>query len=128
MPEILTGNTALAFADPATDRLVGGGGFRRGPERTAEMGYLVAPWARQRGVATAAARLLAAQAFAQGVERISLRTEWENTASQRVADLRELAGRFEGWRKAWAAMEPDVLNGPSRNSAQIDGRVVHLSA
>ena len=80
-----TGNTALAFADPATDRLLGGGGFRRGAERTAEMGYLVAPWARQRGVATAAARLLTAQAFAQGVERISLRTEWENTASQRVA-------------------------------------------
>jgi RimJ/RimL family protein N-acetyltransferase len=75
----------FAFADPDTDQLLGGGGFRRGAELTAEVGYWVAPWARGRGVATAAARLLATHAFAQGVQRLSLRTEWENASSQRVA-------------------------------------------
>ena len=76
---------AVAFADPTTDRILGGGGLRSGAELTAEMGYWVAPWARQRGVATTGARLLAARAFSRGVERVTLRTEWENTASQRVA-------------------------------------------
>jgi RimJ/RimL family protein N-acetyltransferase len=78
-------NINFGFADPTTGRLVGGGGLRRGAELTAEVGYWVAPWARGRGVATAAARLLATHAFGQGVRRLSLRTEWENTASQRVA-------------------------------------------
>ena len=36
-------------------------------------------------MATTGARLLAARAFSRGVERVTLRTEWENTASQRVA-------------------------------------------
>jgi RimJ/RimL family protein N-acetyltransferase len=84
-PPGVAGNFAFAFADPHTDRLLGGGGFRRAAELTAEVGYWVAPWARRRGVATAAARLLTAHAFGQGVERVSLRTEWENTASQRAA-------------------------------------------
>ena len=30
------------------------------------------------------------------------------TTAQRAADLSELAGRFEAWRKAWAAVEPDA--------------------
>lgn len=79
------GHTALALADPVTDRVLGGGGFRRFAELTGEMGYWVAPWGRGRGVATSAARLLAQRAFDQGIERLSLRTEFENTASQRVA-------------------------------------------
>ena len=29
-------------------------------------------------------------------------------AGQRVADLRELTGRFEAWQKAWAAVEPQA--------------------
>jgi RimJ/RimL family protein N-acetyltransferase len=36
-------------------------------------------------VATAAARTLTGLAFSHGVDRLSLRTEWENTSSQRVA-------------------------------------------
>ncbi|MBI2295187.1 MAG: response regulator [Betaproteobacteria bacterium] len=30
------------------------------------------------------------------------------TTGQRVNDLRELAGRFEAWRKEWGAVEPEV--------------------
>jgi RimJ/RimL family protein N-acetyltransferase len=79
------GDWAYGVADPATDRIIGGvGGGRRG-RRGAEIGYWVAPWARQRGVATEAARLLAAHAFATGVQRLELRTHPENVASQRVA-------------------------------------------
>jgi RimJ/RimL family protein N-acetyltransferase len=76
---------ANAIADPATDRLLGGGGVAvRGPG-TGEIGYWVAAWARRQGVATAAARQMTEQAFARGLERLVLRTEPENPASQRVA-------------------------------------------
>ena len=49
------------IADAATDRLLGGCGLhgRDAWAGVAEIGYHVAPWARRRGVATAAARLLA---------------------------------------------------------------------
>jgi RimJ/RimL family protein N-acetyltransferase len=73
------------FADPSTDRLLGVGGFQVRREATAEIGYWVAPWARGHGVATAGARALVSKAFAAGVERVYLRNEFENTASQRVA-------------------------------------------
>jgi RimJ/RimL family protein N-acetyltransferase len=81
----LAGGAGYAFADPETDRVVGGGGYGRLHAGAAEIGYWVAPWARRRGVATAAARRLAAHAFAQGIERLSLKTQWENVAGQRVA-------------------------------------------
>ncbi len=108
-PPATAGNFAFAFADPQTDRLLGGGGLRRFAELTAEVGYWVAPWARGRGVATSAARLLTAHAFEQGVERITLRTEWENTSSQRVA----LAAGFtrEGVQR---------LGGASRDGSRHD--------
>jgi len=76
---------AYGFADPATDRVVGGGGMSRGKSLTCEIGYWVAPWARGQGVATEAARLLAAHAFETGLARVELRTDLENVASQRVA-------------------------------------------
>ncbi|GLW99685.1 GNAT family N-acetyltransferase [Microtetraspora sp. NBRC 16547] len=50
-----------------------------------EVGYWIAPWARGRGVATAATRAMTELAFAQGVPRVSLLTDVENIASQRVA-------------------------------------------
>jgi RimJ/RimL family protein N-acetyltransferase len=79
------GGWAYGFADPATDRLLGGGGVRLKTHGAAEIGYWVAPWARGQGVATAAARLLATHVLAEGVQRLVLRTEPENPASQRVA-------------------------------------------
>ncbi|MFC0529228.1 GNAT family N-acetyltransferase [Phytohabitans kaempferiae] len=82
-----TGGVAYAIADPATDRLVGGAGLSRPvPERgQGELGYWVAPWARRRGVATAAARALTAWAFERGFGRVELLTNLANGPSQRVA-------------------------------------------
>ncbi len=82
---VAAGNWAYAYADPASDRLVGGGRVSAKGQQTAEIGYWVAPWARRRGVATEACRLLANAAFAAEVERLVLSTQLENVASQRVA-------------------------------------------
>ncbi|MFC7544767.1 GNAT family N-acetyltransferase [Plantactinospora sp. GCM10030261] len=86
------GGAAYAIVDPASDRVIGGIGIERPvpARRQAEIGYWVAPWARGRGVATAATRALAEAAFAgipggPRVDRLELLTEWENAASQRVA-------------------------------------------
>jgi RimJ/RimL family protein N-acetyltransferase len=55
--------------------------------RTVELGYLVAPEARGRGVATEALRLLTDWAFRElAAERIELRISAGNRASQRVAE------------------------------------------
>ena len=54
--------------------------------RTAELGYVVAPEARGRGVATEALRLLTEWAFAElGMERLELLISVENEGSKRVA-------------------------------------------
>jgi RimJ/RimL family protein N-acetyltransferase len=81
------GGVVYAIADPQTDELLGGIGFDRviAHRRQAEVGYWVGPWARGRGVATAAVRALSAHALRTGLERLELLTHWENTASQRVA-------------------------------------------
>ncbi|MCT9935046.1 GNAT family N-acetyltransferase [Planotetraspora sp. A-T 1434] len=50
-----------------------------------EVGYWVAPWARGRGVATAAVRALSEWAFAHGLPRLALLAGVENIVSQRVA-------------------------------------------
>jgi RimJ/RimL family protein N-acetyltransferase len=52
----------------------------------AELGYMVAPSARGRGVATAILRELTAWAFAQGIERCELVISVGNTGSERVAE------------------------------------------
>jgi RimJ/RimL family protein N-acetyltransferase len=51
-----------------------------------EIGYWVLPQARGRGVATTIARLLAAHAFALGVERVAAYVNLGNTASERVLE------------------------------------------
>jgi RimJ/RimL family protein N-acetyltransferase len=79
------GGASYAIADPATDRLLGAVGLTRLPAQHGEIGYWVAPWARRRGVATAATVALSGWAFGQGFQRLELRTEEVNVASQRVA-------------------------------------------
>ncbi|SCL19309.1 GNAT family N-acetyltransferase [Micromonospora inyonensis] len=94
------GGMAYAVADPDSDRLLGAVGIDRlvPMRRQAEIGYWTAPWARGRGVATAAVRALTGHAFATGLVRLELFTHGENAASQRVALA---AGyRHEGVRRA----------------------------
>ena len=62
---------------------------------TAELGYIVAPSARGRGVATTALRLLTEWAFAElGALRLELLVGVENHASKRVAERNRY--RLEG--------------------------------
>lgn len=81
------GGAAYAIADPESGRLLGGIGMDRfvAVRQQIELGYWVAPWARGRGVATAAVRALSDKAFADGVARVELLTDWANVGSQRVA-------------------------------------------
>jgi RimJ/RimL family protein N-acetyltransferase len=86
VPEaIAAGRVQYAIADPASGRLLGTIGLAHRRGQAGEVGYWVAPWARRRGVATAAVRALSGWAFANGFARLELRTEPENTYSQRVA-------------------------------------------
>jgi len=56
-------------------------------ERTAELGYVVAPAARGRGVATEALRRLTEWAFAElGMLRLELLISVDNAASKKVAE------------------------------------------
>lgn len=81
------GGAAYAIADRATDRLLGGGGIGQvlPARRQGEVGYWVAPWARRRGVATEATRLLATAALGDEYSRLEVLTAEENTPSQRAA-------------------------------------------
>jgi RimJ/RimL family protein N-acetyltransferase len=54
--------------------------------REAELGYVVAPEARGRGMGTAMLRALTDWAFAQGIVRATLIINVENAASERVAE------------------------------------------
>src|SRR5689334_21457136 len=72
-------------ADSDSGRLLGTVGLEERGAGEAEVGYWTAPWARGRGVATAAAGLLAARAFEAGFMRVYLRTALDNGPSQRVA-------------------------------------------
>jgi len=94
------GGVVYAIADSETDDLLGGIGFDKlVPSRgQAEIGYWVGPWARGRGVATAAVRALSGHALHAGLERLELLTHWDNPVSMRVA----LASgyRREGVRRA----------------------------
>lgn len=76
-------------ADAETGEYLGGAGVRRHEVETRRwhVGYLVAPWARGRGVATRAVRLLCRYAFDElGAERIEICAEPANEASQAVAE------------------------------------------
>jgi RimJ/RimL family protein N-acetyltransferase len=56
-------------------------------DRRCATGYWVAPWARRRGVATRATRLVADHALTTlGLARVELLADIDNTPSQRVAE------------------------------------------
>jgi RimJ/RimL family protein N-acetyltransferase len=79
-----------AVLDCASGDLLGSVGmalfFARGTVAHGEIGYWTAPWARRRGVALAAARLMVRWAFEEaGLERLELLTYPGNTASQALA-------------------------------------------
>ncbi|MEV4247103.1 GNAT family N-acetyltransferase [Streptosporangium canum] len=81
-----SGGASFAVADAGTGEWLGNIGLKAlDPRGNGEIGYLIAPWARGRGVATAAARALTEWAFAHGVRRMELLADVENLASQRVA-------------------------------------------
>jgi RimJ/RimL family protein N-acetyltransferase len=118
------GDFVFAVADPATDRLLGGGGVHRRSEGTAEIGYWTMPNARGRGVASAVTRALTGFGFSQGVRRLYLRIEPENGPSQRVAiacgyhreGMQRGAGSGPGGTRTdlivWARLDTDP-DGPS---------------
>ena len=82
-------SAAFAIAD-STDRFAGTVDLRIDPtdHDVAELGFLVAPWARRRGYATAAVRAACAWGFdALGLTRIVWRAHVGNVGSRRVAEL-----------------------------------------
>ena len=83
--ELAAGGVGYAFADPVTDRVLGGGGLRPIRHGATELGYWIGPWARGRGIATEATQLMARHAFERGAQRIRLSAQHENGPSQRVA-------------------------------------------
>ncbi|MBO9520899.1 MAG: GNAT family N-acetyltransferase [Nocardioidaceae bacterium] len=73
-----------------------------------ELGYAVSPWARGRGIATAALDLLTRWALDAGFLRLTLLIDTENVASQRVA---EKAGyTYEGTHRSM----------PHKNGERVD--------
>jgi RimJ/RimL family protein N-acetyltransferase len=80
---------AFAVTDATSGEVIGscGIGWSDRPQAVAEIGYWVRAGTRRRGVATRAVRLASDWAFAAcGVERLQLRADVENGASQRVAE------------------------------------------
>jgi RimJ/RimL family protein N-acetyltransferase len=102
VPEQWRRGTTATFvvADPA-DRYAGTFDLRINPTdpAAAELGFMVAPWSRGKGYATAATRLICTWGFAAlGLRRILWRAHVGNEASRRVA---EKAGfTFEGVQRA----------------------------
>jgi RimJ/RimL family protein N-acetyltransferase len=77
---------AFAIVDPATGDLLGAVGLHPSSVGRWEIGYWVAPWARRRGVATHAVRLVSGWAMrTYGLVRLALLTLDGNGASQGVA-------------------------------------------
>ncbi|WP_433423302.1 GNAT family N-acetyltransferase [Microtetraspora malaysiensis] len=80
------GGADYAITEPDTGEFLGAAGLKPADRfGNSEVGYWVAPWARGRGVATAATRALAELAFTRDVPRVALQADAENIASQRVA-------------------------------------------
>jgi len=90
---------SFAITDAATGAVVGAIARHRRAEHRVESGYWLATWARGRGFATPALRLIADWSLREGFIRLELFTDPDNSASGKVA---ERAGfTFEGVRRAW---------------------------
>jgi RimJ/RimL family protein N-acetyltransferase len=77
----------LAIVEADGGALVGSTGLRIREDRRGEIGYLVARWARRRGLAARALRLYARHAFdAIGLARVEVLVRPENAASLAVAE------------------------------------------
>ena len=90
----------FCIADAASDRLLGGVALHADESwaGVAEIGYHVAPWARRRGVATAAARLVAQWGLdVLGLARVQILADTRNVASCGVAA--KLGFTAEGLRR-----------------------------
>jgi RimJ/RimL family protein N-acetyltransferase len=83
-------SATLAVTDAGSGELLGDVSLKlphRDPLRFGEVGYWTAPWARGRGVASAATRLVARWGLQElGLNRVELFADVDNTASQRVAE------------------------------------------
>jgi len=80
---------SLVIADAEGDAFLGTISLLRFEQdgRLCQVGYWLARWARGRGVATCAVRLVSRWALTElGVARVALHTDADNDASQRVAD------------------------------------------
>jgi RimJ/RimL family protein N-acetyltransferase len=76
----------LAVTDAADGTLLGSIELRMQGEGRAELGYVIAAWARGRGTGTRALRLLASWGFdALGLERLEVLAQPGNEASQALA-------------------------------------------
>jgi RimJ/RimL family protein N-acetyltransferase len=130
------GDGAVYAVTDADDAFIGSMELRLGPRPdVGDVGYLMAPWARGRGFATTALRLLAAWGVSElGLNRIEWRAYVGNEASRRVA---EKAGfTMEGlqrdgclhlgeYRDAWSAaiLAKDVAS-PAKDVAALAKDVV----
>jgi RimJ/RimL family protein N-acetyltransferase len=77
---------SFAIVDPETDRVLGSISLHRDSLKRWSVGYWVAPWARRRGVATHALRLVSRWAIREyELVRLALLTLDGNEASQRAA-------------------------------------------
>jgi RimJ/RimL family protein N-acetyltransferase len=90
---------SFAITDSATGALLGSIARHRHAGHRVEFGYWLAPWARGRGHATRALRLLVDWSLAQGFLRLELFTHPDNDASGAVA--RRAGFALEGVRRAW---------------------------
>ncbi len=98
-----------AIADAASDRLLGGVALRAEESwaGVAELGYHVMPWARRRGVATAAARLVTQWSLdVLGMARVQILADTRNAASCAVAT--RLGFTLEGLRRSDHGREGDL--------------------
>ena len=89
----------LALRDPDAPRLLGTASLRLdGRPGEGAIGYGVAPWARGRGLAARATRLLAAYGFGRlGLHRVELLVQPGNVASRVAAE--RAGAQYEGLRR-----------------------------